>query len=143
MASFGREKALIDHLLSQLGLGDAVVNDPNAGTAKEMGVDVRIRLADGQTIGVQVTEIDPHAVRGSMRGQEKALAGAAPDKPYFMWGQNDYSVVLGAIAGTIERKVGIADRHSFNGYNEVWWLLCAGIPENGAAVRRRSSRGMS
>lgn len=134
MASLEREKALVEHLLSRLGFGDAIIDDPNAAAGKETGVDVRVRLVDCRIVGVQVTKIDPYAEPGTARGQEKAVARADHGKPYGMWGQNNPSVVLNAIARAITRKVEIAAKHSFDGYNEVWLLLCAGIPEHGAAV---------
>ena len=133
MASFEREEALVRHLLDRLGLGDATTDNPNMA-GNETGVDVTVRLAGLRTIGVQVTELDPYAVPGSARGQEKAVAKSASGRPYFMWGQNDPSVVLGAIARAITRKVEIAAKHSFGGYDEVWLLLCGGVPEHGAVV---------
>ena len=133
MASFKREEALVRHLLVWLGFGDAATDDANA-TGVESGIDVTVHLADLRTIGVQVTEVDPYATPGSARGHEKAVAKSAPGRPYFMWGQNDPSVVLDAIAGAITRKVEIAVKHSFDGCDEVWLLLCGGIPEHGAIV---------
>jgi len=133
MASFKREEALVRHLLDRLGLGDATTDNPNMA-GDETGVDVTVRLADLRTIGVQVTELDPYAVPGSARGREKAVAKSASGRPYFMWGQNDPSVVLGAIARAITPKVEIAAKHSFDGYDEVWLLLCGGVPEHGAVV---------
>jgi hypothetical protein len=133
MASFKREEALVRHLLARLGSNDAATYDPNAA-GKETGVDVAVRIADDRIVGVQVTEVDPYALPGSARAQEKKVAQADPGKPYLMWGQNDPAVVLGAIARAITRKVEIAAKHSFDGYNEVWLLLCAGIPEQGTAV---------
>ena len=127
MASFKREQALVRYLLGRLHLGDAATSDPNV-SGTETGVDVTVRLANLRTIGVQVTELDPYAVPGSARGQEKAIAKAASDRPYFMWGQNDPSVILDALARAITRKVGIAANHSFEGYDEVWLLLCGGRP---------------
>jgi len=131
VASFEREEALVRLLLNRLGLGDATTDDPNAA-GKEAGVDVAVRVVDGRTVGVQVTEVDPYTLPGSARAQEKAIANTAPDKPYGMWGQNDPSVVLDAIVRAIARKVAIAAKHSFDGYNEVWLLVCGGIA--GAAV---------
>jgi len=133
MASFEREEALVRHLLARLGLDSAATADPKAA-GKETGTDVAIRLADGRLIGVQVTEIDPYAAPGTTRGQEKAVAKIGPGKPYFMWGQNDPSLVVNAIDRAIARKVEIASNHSFDGYDEVWLLLCAGVPERGAVV---------
>src|SRR5262249_53781412 len=134
MASFGREKTLVGHLLDRYRLrlqGEAT--NPNV-VGQETGIDVALRLVDGRRIGIQVTEIDPWAVPGSSRAQEKAIAKMAPAKPYGMWGQNDPSVVLDAIAKIIKRKVEIAAGHSFDGFDEVWLLICAGVPEYGATV---------
>jgi hypothetical protein len=116
-----------------LSLGDATTDDPNVA-GDETGADVTIHLAELRTIGVQVTEVDPYAVPGLARGQEKAVAKTASGRPYFMWGQNDPSVVLDAVARAITRKVEIAAKHSFDGHDEVWLLLCGGIPELGAVV---------
>jgi len=51
-----------------------------------------------------------------------------------MWGQNNPSVALDAIADRVKRKVEIATRHSFDRLDEVWLLVCAGVPEHGAVV---------
>jgi hypothetical protein len=133
MASFEEEEVLVRHLLTRLGLSDATTDNPNVA-GKETGIDVAVRIADGRIVGVQVTEIDPYTLPGAARAQEKAIAKTAPGKPYGMWGQNDPLVGLDAIARAIRRKVAIATKHSFDGYNEVWLLLCGAIPEHGAAV---------
>jgi hypothetical protein len=133
MASFEREQALVRQLLDRLGLGDATTDNPNAA-GEETGADVAVRIADGRIVGVQVTEVDPYDPPGSARAQEKAVAKTACGNPYGMWGQNNPAVVRSAIAKAVTRKVKIAAEHSFDGYNEVWLLLCAGLPEHGAAV---------
>lgn len=133
MASFMREEAWVRHLLNRLSLGEATTDDPNVA-GKESGIEVTVRLADSRSIGVQVTEVDPYAMPGLARRDEKAVAKTALDKPYGIYGQNDPSVVLDAIARDIARKVEIAAKHSFDGYDEVWLLLCGGIPEHGAVV---------
>lgn len=133
MASFEREEELVRRLLVRLGIDNAATEDPNADRP-ETGIDVMVRLADLRTIGVQVTEVDPYPKPGSARAQEKAIAKVAPNKPYGMCGQNNPSVVLDAIARVITRKAKIAAKHSFDGYDEVWLLLCGGIPEYGALV---------
>jgi hypothetical protein len=92
MTKLDREKALADHLLNRLGLNSAAIYDPNA-TCPETGIDVRVELSDGQKIGIQVTEIDPHPVPGSSRAKEKDIAKTAPGKPYGMFAQNDAGVV--------------------------------------------------
>ena len=53
---------------------------------------------------------------------------------YSGWGQNDAQVVLESLVRTIKRKVEIAARHSFESVDEVWLLVCGGIPEQGAAI---------
>ena len=133
MASFEREVSLVKLLLAQLSWDGTVSGDPNAA-GQETGIDVSVRASDGRTIGIQVTEVDPYAVPGLARGREKAIANTQPEKPCFMWGQSDPSVVVNAIERAINRKVEIAAKHPFDGYDEVWLLLCAGIPEHGTVV---------
>ncbi|MBV8737803.1 MAG: hypothetical protein JO007_11210 [Alphaproteobacteria bacterium] len=128
---FDRERALVGHLLNALGLNGAALHNPNAA-GSETGIDVSAHLSDGRLIGIQVTELDPHARRGTARASEKGIARAVSGKPYFMWGQNDSSIILNALANTIRRKVQIAAHHSFQGIDEVWLLICAGVPEHGA-----------
>jgi hypothetical protein len=132
MASFEREKDLVGRLLDRWPLHGEAVN-PNVG-GRETGIDVAVRLADGRMVGVQVTEVDPNAIPGSARAQEKAIAKTASGKPYAMWAQNGPSIALSAIRRTIKRKVEIAARHSFDRFGEVWLLICAGVPEHGAVV---------
>jgi hypothetical protein len=131
MSKFEREKALTLHLLNRLGMTAAAISDPNSG-GPEKGIDVLVQFTDGRTVGIQVTEVDPFAARGTARANEKRLSRAAPNKPYFLWGQNNRAVILGAIAHGIRRKVQIGARHSFKFVDEVWLLICAGVPEHGA-----------
>jgi hypothetical protein len=97
-------------------------------------MDVIVHFADGRAIGIQVTEIDPHAEPGKARAEEKRIAGKDQDHVYGTWAQNDPQMILASRVRGIERKAAIADRHSFSGVDEVWLLVCAGIPEHGAAV---------
>ena len=133
MASFEREKALVEHLLRRLNMGSASFSDPNAD-GSETGMDVMVHLTDGRAIGIQVTEIDPHAEPGKARAEEKRIAGKDQDHVYGTWAQSDPQVILASLARSINRKAAIADRHSFSGVDEVWLLVCAGIPEHGAGV---------
>src|SRR5579875_3898357 len=133
MASFEREKDLVQYLLPRLDLSGAEIHDPNAG-GTETGIDVSVKLADGRMVGVRVTEIDAHDRPGFARAQETKDAKAAAGGPYSGWAQNNPAVIRDAIKRSIERKVEIAAKHSFDGYNEVWLLLCASIPEPGAVV---------
>ena len=75
-------------------------------------MDVLVHTADDQTIGIQVTEIDPYSQAGRARGEEKKVAGADMSKTYGGWAQNDPQVMLGSIFRSISRKVAIAARHS-------------------------------
>jgi hypothetical protein len=133
MTKFDREKALVDHLLGRLGLCGAAIYDPNAA-GPETGIDVLVHLSDRRVIGIQVTEVDPYIVRGTARAKEKSISRSAPNKPYFMWGQNGTSIVLQALGNSIGRKVQIAGQHSFQATDEVWLLICAGVPELGAVA---------
>jgi len=133
MSKFERETALVLHLLSRLELTAASISDPNSD-GRETGIDALVQLTDNRTIGIQVTEVDPFVARGVTRAKEKKLSRSAPNKPYFMWGQNDRSAILNAVAHGIERKVQIAERHSFRFVDEVWLLICAGVPEHGAVA---------
>jgi hypothetical protein len=51
-----------------------------------------------------------------------------------MWSQNNPLIVLDAIARAITRKVKIAAKHPFDGYNEIWLLVCAGMPDAAAST---------
>jgi hypothetical protein len=126
MASFEREKALVQLLLNRLGL-DGSLSDPNAGLP-ETGIDVLVHAADDRVIGVQVTEAEPHPEAGKARAHEKRLAGTDTGKVYAGWAQNDPEVVLDSLFRSISRKVAIAGRHSFASVSEVWLLICACIP---------------
>jgi len=88
MASFEREKVLVQLLLDRLGLRGAPISDPNAGVP-ETGIDVLVHAADDRAIGIQVTEADPHPEAGKARAEEKRAAGTDTSKTYQGWAQND------------------------------------------------------
>ena len=135
MASFEREKNLFERLATRLGLDVRAAFDPKAtASGAETGVDVGVRLKDGRTIGIQVTEVDPHVQRGKARADEKRAAKASHNGVYGGWGQNDPKVMLDAVTRSIVGKIKIANRHDFKGYDETWLLLCASIPESGAVI---------
>lgn len=131
---FEEEKNLVECLLLRLRLGWQAPSNPNAGR-KETGIDVLVPLSDGRIIGVQVTTLDPHAKPGKARAQETRIAGVTPSV-YGGWAQNNPQVYLDALVRAIERKIEIAEQHSFEGLDlaEKWLLVCAGIPKHGAAV---------
>ena len=133
MANFEREKNLAKHLLKRLALDGAIISNPNTNNS-ETGVDVLLHVSDDRSIGIQVTEIDPHLEAGKARGEEKKIAGPDANAIYHGWAQNDSQIVLAALCRAINRKVAIADRHAFSSFNEVWLLICAGIPEHGAVI---------
>jgi len=101
---------------------------------EQTGMDVLVRLPDGEAIGVEVTELDPHTQPGKARAEEKQNAGIDRGNVYGGWAQNDRQVALDSLARTIERKIKIAARHSFEDVSEVWLLVCGGIPEHGAVI---------
>lgn len=133
MASYEREEEFVRRLLSWLDMNTASTENPNAD-GKETGADVLVRLADHHTIGIQVTEIDPHPTPGGARAEEKRLAKKACDKIYSAYAQNDPSVIINSIIRSITRKVEIASKHQNEKHDEFWLLLCGGIPEMGALV---------
>jgi hypothetical protein len=114
VASFEREKALVEHLLRRLSLESTSLSDPNAG-GSETGMDVIVHLADGRAVGIQVTEIDPYPEAGKARAEERRIAGKDQDHVYGMWAQNDPQIIVASLARSIKRKAAIADRHSFSG----------------------------
>jgi hypothetical protein len=130
VASFEREAALVEHLVRRLKLDGASISNPNADGV-ETGMDVLVRLPDGRAVGVQITELDPHTQPGRARAEEKKNAGTGV---YGGWAQNNPSVALDSLVRTIERKIEIARRHSFESVREVWLLVCGGIPEHGAVI---------
>ena len=133
MASFEREKTLVGHLLERLSFNGASMSNPNTEYL-ETGMDVLVHTTDDQIIGVQVTEIDPHAQAGRARAEEKKIAGADTNKPYGGWAQNDPQVMLSSLFRSISRKVAIAAGHSFESVDKVWLLVCAGVPQHGAVI---------
>jgi hypothetical protein len=133
LTRFEREEGLVRLLLDRLGQVDAKTSDPKAG-GTETGVDVAAHLSDVRTIGIQVTEIDPFAEPGAARAQEKAIAVRVSGQLYGLFAQNDPVVVLNAVSRAVESKVKIAENHLFDGYDEVWLLVCAGVPECGAVA---------
>jgi hypothetical protein len=127
-ARFEREKGLLEYLFKRLKLDVSSMTNPNAG-AGETGVDVRVHLVGGLTIGVQVTEIDPHPKPGKARAQERRVIRSNPDVTYGGWGQNDLKVLLDSLFRTVERKADIAAQHSAREEEKTWLLICGGIPD--------------
>jgi hypothetical protein len=79
--------------------------------------------------------LDPQPEPGKARGEEKRSVGETP-VVYGGWAQNDPQVYLDSLVKAIKRKIAIAERHSFEGLGlaELWLLVSAGIPEQGAVV---------
>ncbi len=89
---------------------------------------------DGRRIGVQVTDLDPHAAPGVARAEAAKQAKAANAPPAFGWGQNDVTVIMSSVQRAVDRKIAIARRHDFTEFDEVWLLVCAAIPHGVAII---------
>ncbi len=130
-SKFEAEKAKVVLLMQRLGRTIEVYEDPNyaRGAAGESGADV-IAISSGRRIGIQVTDLDTGARLGKARAEEMKLARAAQAQAstYFVWGQNDPSELVEAIARSVARK----SQMSFSGFDEFWLLICTGVPTSGA-----------
>jgi len=130
-SKFETEKAKVMALFGRLGQSVDGYDDPNGprGAAGESGADV-IAITSGRRIGVQVTDLDTGATPGMARAEESKLArdAQAQSSTYFVWGQNDPSKLVDAIARSVARKA----RMSFAGFDEFWLLICTGVPTSGA-----------
>lgn len=130
-ARFEREKTLVELLMQRLGKPVDDLRDPNALAGRETGADVLL-LCNGRRIGIQVTEIDTGRVQGHARAAEKKAFGDSGLATYGAWAQNDRDELLAVVHRAISRKVGIAQTHSFDNFDDVWLLVSAGVPEMGA-----------
>lgn len=126
---FVRERDLVERLVRRLALSVESYQDPNT-TGPETGADVTI-IRGRQRIGVQVTILDTGAVPGKAIAAEKAQAKAALEGGgtgvYAGWGN---PVPMDAIVAAITKKA----RARVAGFDEVWLLVSAGIPEHGATI---------
>jgi hypothetical protein len=129
MGSLEKERGRVALLMERLGIAPGEYLDPNTKRAGETGADV-IAIIDGRRIGIQVTDLDTGEVAGPGRATETKLARAAAARgsTYGTWAQNDPSTVMAAILRSLTRKA----RLSFDGFDEFWLLMCAGVPEFGA-----------
>jgi hypothetical protein len=129
VASFGKERDRVTLLMERLGVIPDEYLDPNTTRAGETGADV-IAIIDGRRIDIQVTDLDTGEASGTARAGETKLArdAAKGGSTYGTWAQNDPGKLVAAIARSLTRKA----RMSFAGSQEVWLLVCAGVPEWGA-----------
>jgi hypothetical protein len=131
--TFDEEKARVALLMRRLGQpvdSDSYKNPNTArGAAGESGADVVV-VSNGRRVGVQVTDLDTGARPGKARAEESKLArdAQAQASTYFVWGQNDQTKLVDAIARSVARKA----RMSFSGFDEFWLLICTGVPTSGA-----------
>ncbi len=132
MSDSTREKDAVQRLAIILGMDVGEYLDPKHISAIESGADVVLVTADWRRIAVQVTELDTGSIPGRARGKEVYLAGQASGRPYATWVQNDVVAIEAAIRRAIRRKVKIAAKHDFTGYEEVWLLVWASVPQIGA-----------
>jgi hypothetical protein len=108
--------------------------DPNAEAGGETGADVLVELTNACRIGIQVTMIDMGEQAGQSAAGERRLARAAQNQGsgvYATWVQNDPHKILAAIARSVCRKAEIAKRHDRTLFDELWLLMCTGVPEPG------------
>jgi hypothetical protein len=127
-AKFVRERDLVERLVQRLGLAVDDYEDPNASTS-ETGADVTI-LSGGRCIGVQVTILDTGTVAGKSIAAEKQQAKEGlkfHGGVYGGWGQTK---PIAAITTAFTKKSAI----DITGFDEVWLLVSAGIPQHGAVV---------
>ena len=131
MASYVRERNWVEILLRRLGLDSFDMSDPNNGNP-ETGIDVIVELQRKHLIGVQVTEIDPHKKKGEARKREKNISENNIDRPYMFWAQNNQDEIYDSLNFIIDKKVKNLANHKIENINELWLLVCSGIPELGA-----------
>jgi hypothetical protein len=132
-AHFERERHLVELLMHRLGRPAHGYRDPNSDAGRETGVDV-LMVSNGRRIGIQVTEIDTGHVQGRARAEEKKAWRDSGLATYGAWAQNDADKVLASVQRAVRRKVEIAERHSFDGFDAVWLLASGGLPEMGAVA---------
>jgi hypothetical protein len=132
---FAHEMPLVAHLLDRLGIKtDVPLTNPN--TTGESGADVLAIIA-ARHIGIQVTQIDnAYSLPGVTlapiqgRGAEKKLAGALGSAPYGGFAENDPAKIV----ANVKRAVQVKSLHRVSGFDELWLLVAAGVPENGAVL---------
>jgi hypothetical protein len=130
---FAYETPLVARLLDRLRIKtDAPLTNPNLDG--ESGADV-LAIIGGKRIGIQVTQIDncyslpgvtDTPIRG--RGAEKRLAREC--QTYAGFAENDSAEVVANIAAVIGRKA----LHRVAGFDELWLLVAAGVPETGSVI---------
>jgi hypothetical protein len=132
MASFTREKHLVQLLAQRRGWPEVEYYDPNTRD-RQTGTDVLV-VSDGRKDGFQVTEIDTGRAKGRARNREIKAWRNSGTSAYAIWGQSDPNMWLLAIREAIIGKVEIADRHDFKEFDYVHLLVSAGIPEMGSVA---------
>jgi hypothetical protein len=132
-AHFEREKHLVELLMQRLGQPAHDYRDPNLDAGRETGADV-LMVSNGRRIGIQVTEMDTGHVQGRARAEEKKAWRDSGLATYGAWAQNDPDKLLASVQRAVRRKVEIAERHSFDGFDAVWLLASGGLPEMGAVA---------
>jgi hypothetical protein len=130
---FAHEAPLATRLLDRLRITpDAPLTNPNLNG--ESGADV-LAIVGGKRIGIQVTQIDngyslPSVTDAPImgRGPEKRLAREC--QIYAGFAENDSAKVVANIAAAIGRKA----LHRVTGFDELWLLVVAGVPETGSVI---------
>jgi hypothetical protein len=130
---FAHEAPLATRLLDRLRITpDAPLTNPNLNG--ESGADV-LAIVGGKRIGIQVTQIDngyslPSVTDAPImgRGAEKRLAREC--QTYAGFAENDSAKIVANIAAAIGRKA----LHRVTGFDELWLLVVAGVPETGSVI---------
>lgn len=90
---------------------------------------------DGRTIGIEVTvyhaDEQPDGTGSPARAQERDLSRQAKGNPYPMWGSPD---PLPGLEARISDKVRKAENYNTEGCDELWLLIAASVPINGAVA---------
>jgi hypothetical protein len=130
---FAYEAPLVARLLDRLRIKmDAPLTNPNLDG--ESGADV-LAIIGGKRVGIQVTQVNncyslpsvtDTPIRG--RGAEKRLAREG--QTYAGFAENDSAAVVANIASVIRRKA----LHRVTGFDELWLLVAAGVPETGSPI---------
>lgn len=127
LSKFDRERLMVEALFQRLGRA-ASCTDPHAGGAPETGVDV-VAQADGQSIGLQVTEADYGDTPGQDRGEE--VRNTRGQDSAFAW-TPDREHTLKGFKRAIDGKVvkGFDPR----AHSETWLLVSCDARDWGSAL---------
>ncbi|HOY77995.1 MAG TPA: hypothetical protein PLN33_09320 [Hyphomonadaceae bacterium] len=127
LSKFDRERLMVEALFQRLGR-TVSCTDPHAGGVPETGVDV-VAQADGQSVGLQVTEADFGDTPGQDRGEE--ARNTRGQDVAFAW-TPDRAHTLSGFKRAIDGKVvkGFDQR----AHSETWLLVSCDARGWGSAL---------